>query len=93
MTSHSGSKLDGQMPEATDAHDSNAITCSDTVLAQHRPDGSSSTHKWSCMRGVVALGDAINTVLSPHCPSAEGSVVEVVEPILLLMSAELIPAY
>jgi hypothetical protein len=93
MASHGGCKLDGEMAETTNSHNCNAVAGGDTEAAQYRPDGCASAHEGSCVRGIVTFRNGVDAFLVPNGAGTEGAVVEVTESVLLLVPAELIPAY
>lgn len=92
VAAHGSSQLDGNVAKTTNAHDGDAVSRTNAILAQDSPDSSTGAHERSSIRGVIAIRNGVDAVGVPDGTVAEGSVVEVVETVLLLVLAVLIPA-
>lgn len=93
MASHGGSKLDGEMTETADSHDGHTVPRGDAEAAQDGPYSGAGAHEGSSVGGIIAVGDGVDAFLVPDGAGAEGAVVEVVEAVLLLVAAELVPTW
>jgi hypothetical protein len=91
LAAKSDSKLNSNMTESTNTHNRNTVGGANTELSQDSPDSGTSTHERSSMCRVITLGDRVDTVHIPDCTVAEGTIIEVVEAILFLVAAELVP--
>ena len=92
VAAHGSSQLDSNVTKSTNAHDGDAVSRANAILAQDGPDSSTGAHERSGIRGVITIGDGVDAVGVPDGTVAEGSVVEVVKTVLLLVLAVLIPA-
>lgn len=91
MATHLASKLDGQVTQTTNTHNGNTIGGTDAILSQNSPDSSTSTHeRGSIFRGKL-IGDGVDASSIPDRTVAEGAVVGVMEAVLLLVTAILVP--
>lgn len=92
VVAHRGGELDGDVAETTNAHDTNTFRRAHAVFGEDSPDGGTGAHEGSGVDGAQGFGDGVNAVGVPDGAVAEGAVVEVVEAILLDVTAVLVPA-
>lgn len=83
VAAHSSSKLDGQMTETSNAHDTNTISWTNAILRENSPDSGASAHQRSSMFGCVAFRDRVDTTLVPDGTVAECTVVMIVGSVFL----------
>lgn len=93
MASHGSCQLDRQVAETTDAHDTHAISRTNTVFRQDGPHGSTSTHQRRSIGRVISIGDGDHAAGIPDDTLAERPQVVIVATIFPLVLTVLVPPY
>lgn len=93
MAPHCCGQFYGNMAQSANTHDSHSVSGLDAIFSQDSPDCGTSTHKRCGVDRVISLGNGEDAVDVPDGAVAESTVVEIVETVLFLVAAVLVPAY
>lgn len=80
------------MAQTADAHDTDTVCGSDSILSQAGPDGGTGTHQGRRVGGVITIWDFEDVAGVPDDTAAEGTEVMVVGSIFLFVDTVLVPA-
>lgn len=93
MAPHFCGQFYGDMAQSANTHDSHSVSSFDAIFSQDSPDCGTGAHKRCGVDRVISFGDGEDAVDVPDGAVAKGTVVEIVEAVLFLVAAVLVPAY